>query len=755
MPGLYVHMDIARKSLSNLAGNAGAAALFGAPGPTAAKLEQIAKDHPAYTALGSIGPDMFFLLPDFKPPVGTGLWGAANMVKDLYEWWDENFLEPWDATLGPVAANTADELGALTGGLITQLGDIASQALDFLVAYVEVLITRQYDVFGLLGSGVPEGVDEQTFFWSDMFHYRKTFEFARHLFTKAQAEGNESHLAFALGWMSHLATDVTGHAFTNEKCGGPYRLHWQRHHLVENHMDGKVCDSQHGADPIYNMLSNTAQHLWVAFNPDGTSRHDFFANQPGPTYATGDTTPDILDRKSKWDVDSDLPPDLAQFIAEAASEFYTDAQTDVAGPTGMHASHPTIIEDYVPGSNGYADPDALTTMYWWVYKYLKWTTTDYYKMRRPDAPDVVIVPPFPSPPGSGSASPGPGGDDNAWASALEILLAIFAWLLYLVQALSWGITTLISIISSLSTYPIRVLVYEFIEVPLYNAWLALHWYLAHTGFVQPMRSELNPGLMTLGMAPVDAWDTLQSALDDLSGGIITPAPTATEPSGANRSRRLPKEAVVDDPSLVSVLSALPIGGSCTGSRTPSAFLRPWAYPQRNLDGTPVRTEPGTVPRLSPYPAPLDATVLTAPQAGSATAREAFEKAQSEQDTLAAQTSHLPQGRNLGGPIDFTGYVVAKLTRDEPGEIANFNLDADRGYGYLCWDWVRLKDSSAAPAAYRDAGNPANSGHQYRPPAAAGYGWCADEMISGATPPMHDPTAPAAVDIRYIDREGKF
>ena len=126
-------------------------------------------------------------------------------------------------------ANTADEIGALTGGLSEQLSALFSEASSFLMDFVLVLITRQYDIFGLLSSGVPQGFDEQTFFWSDMLHYRKTYEFAHELWKSATTDAQK---AFALGWMTHLATDVTGHCFVNEKCGGPYRLHWQRHHLV-------------------------------------------------------------------------------------------------------------------------------------------------------------------------------------------------------------------------------------------------------------------------------------------------------------------------------------------------------------------------------------------------------------------------------------------------------------------------------------------------------------------------------------------
>jgi hypothetical protein len=43
--------------------------------------------------------------------------------------------------------------------------------------------------------------------------------------------------AYSLGYMTHLATDTTAHSFVNSICGSPFRTHWQRHHLVENHID--------------------------------------------------------------------------------------------------------------------------------------------------------------------------------------------------------------------------------------------------------------------------------------------------------------------------------------------------------------------------------------------------------------------------------------------------------------------------------------------------------------------------------------
>ncbi len=746
-------MDVARKALSSLQGNSGAAALFGQAGPRPDELERAAQDHPAYVALGAIGPDMFFLLPDFKPPAGSMLFGAADFIRELYTWWDENFMEPWEDTLGPIADNTWDQLdAAATGGLLGQLGDLASNGIAFLIAQLEILVTRQFDVFGILGSGVQEGFDEQTFFWSDMLHYRRTFAFGRTLYEKARASGDDRQLAYALGWMSHLATDVTGHAFTNEKCGGPYRLHWQRHKLVENHMDAKVYDSEHGTAAIYNMLNNSAQHLWIAFNHDGSSRHDCFAAQPGPTYPTGDETPDLLARKAAWNVDSEIPLHLAEFLSEALRETYNDSAARVAEPEGHVASHPTILEDVIPGSNGFADVASIQTTYWWLYHYLKWTTTDHYKIRKPSPPPVITIPPFPSPPGSGTPTPGPGDeDDSTWADVLSILLAILAWLLYAAQVITWALSVLPSIVSSLGTYPIRQTVYEYLEVPLYNAWLALHWYLAHTGFALPMTSEMNIGLMTLGLAPADAWEQLEDALDDLSGGILTPAPVATEPSGG--AEGLPREAVVDDASLVSALSALT--ALAPGSDPiPSEFLRPWLYPERNLAGDTIPVEQGPVLH-SPYTQLQDATVLLTPAPGDGLARKEFSESVSEAETVELQHKHLQSGRTLGDPVDFTAYVVATLTRDDPGSLVDFNLDADRGYAYLCWDWLRHEDGRSAPHAYKDGGT-AVERHEYPTPTAPGYGWDADDVRSGPTSPEHDPTTGLPpVGIRYIGHEGKF
>jgi hypothetical protein len=748
MPGWYIHMDVARKALAHLSSNTGAASIFSSGGPTAAEVTQIAKNNPAYVALGSIGPDFFFLLPDFKPPMGSGIYGVANTIREIYTWWDDNFLGPWEDQMGPIQDNLSDEVDALTGGLASQLSSILSRAFSFLLDSVVVMMVRQYDVFGFLGSGIISAYDEQVFFWSDMMHYRKTSEFAAYLWKKANDSGDDRFKAFALGWMSHLSADVTGHCFVNEKVGGPYRLHWQRHHLVENHMDGKVCDVDSGAKPIYNMLSNSALHLWLAFSPDGSSHNNFFNAQPGPAYPTGDKTPDLLARHAAWDVDSDLPEDMGDFIAEALKEFYSSGITDSNGSKGQCAPHPTIWDSIVPGTKGFISGTDVVNTYWWVFHYLKYITTDYYKIRRPEAPDVFNVQPFPSPPGSGESDPGPGSsDDSAWHDFLEILLAIFAWIIYLAQVAAWPVTAIIGLITSAGTYPIRELLYENLELPLYNAWLALHWYLCMSGFSYPMQQEINPGLNTLGIGVGNVWGSVQDALNDLDGGLNFP-PNSTENSGWDVNKMFPFDVVNDPQGYISSLIHQILNNTCGAAEAPSEFLRPWLWPAKDNEGDNVPSELKRT-KGSPYAKLKDCMVFMGGLSGDAGTRSAYENAGNESATMATSDSRIPAGKTLGDAIDFTGYMVAKLTRDNPEIKGNFNMDSDRGYGYLCWDWQRSKDLMGVPDAFKTAADK----RSYHLPIHPGTGWCKNEATGGI------PQGPAGhetgVKIRYIDKEDKY
>lgn len=777
MPGWYIHIDVARKATANLASNPTASAIFASDGMTAAQITTIATKNPAYVALGAIGPDIFFLLPDFKPPLGSMLWKLANTIRDLYTAWDDTFLGPYESAMGPVGDNLADELNALSGGLKATIEGISTQASALLRDFIETLILQQYDFFGILSSGVPTGFDEQTFFWSDMLHYRQTYRTAAELWQAAGKQTDpvlrDRFLAFALGWMSHLATDVTGHAFVNQKAGGPYRLHWQRHHLVENHMDAQVYNHDHGTQPTYDQMANAALHLWLAFNPDGSSRVNLFAPEPNPPYRTGDHSADIVDRHAKWDFDSDIPDDLAQFLSDTLKKIFTPALT--TSSNGMVACCPTIISSLdgrVPlATKGFAEKDDIVGAYWWLYKYVKFTTTDYYKIRRPVPPEVVVIPSFPQVPGSGDSDPGPGASANNGVlhDALEFLFLLFAWAEFLAEVIVWPAAVIAGIVAGTVTYPLRWALYEAIELPLYNLWLSVHTFLAMTGYVMPMPGELNSGLNTLGISVQSDWTATVAALNDPDGGI-TPGSITTDSSGKPRTGN-PKDVVLDPPNLITQIFAdlFKVGSPSVAGEFPSEFTRPWSFPDTDNGGDIINTERPQCPSGS-FIAGQNATALFGASPGDPAARTAFETAVNEQDTINKAASLLPMGKHLGDPMDYTAYVISRLTRDslDPAKVYNFNLDADRGYGYLSWDWVRDKDGNGIPAAFVGNGDPSAgnaitnvSQHVYRPPKQPGYGWDHDDVTRpgaapGATGPGFNPfDAQAGVKIRYIDKEPKF
>jgi hypothetical protein len=766
VPGWYIHMDVARKALQSLA-QSSALPIFTAGGPSIGEIQALLKpDTRAYVALGAIGPDLFMFLPDFKPPMGSGLWGAANFIRDEYTKWDQEFLLPYEYYILPEALNATDIANAFSGGLSNQINHIFSHAFHILLDMALALLFKQYDVFGLLGSGVPNGYDEKTFFWSDIFHYRKTYEFGRHLWTKANEAGNDRYKAFALGWMSHLATDVTGHAFVNEKCGGPYRLHWQRHHLIENHIDAKVYDSERGTQSRYQMLSCAALHLWIAFDPTtGASLYDFFRDQPGPDYDDADNAQGILSRKTAWDADPALPSDFAQFLADAIKTYFVgiSGQSDY----DQLADHPLIINDIQPTSGGLPDAAAITTTYWWVFEYLKFVTTDFFKFRKPTL-EVFNFAPFPSPPGTGTHDGPPSSLDDPWQDILYVL----AWILYCGEVIAWGIANLVDVVTGPLSYPVRWALYELLELPLYNAWMAIHLYLARSGFVMPLSDEIEPALMKLGQGErVDLYHVLVSLINDLSGGLLSDigvnppviTPT-TETSGSDRDQRVwPKNIVADPPQFIeqAINLLLQIGfhvdRTCGASETPSEFRRPWQWPDADEQGEPVSSE-FVLSRASPYTAGQDALEMLSHAHGDAQARTAFEQAMSEAQTQKVIQEFLPKGATLGAPIDYAAYVIARLTRTDPGPITNFDLDSNRGYGYLCWDWLRSAVFKATPQAY--VGHPNEADHVYQAPLRPGAGWCGLDLNAGAPPPGNPlrpvvASAPEAVRIRYIDREKKF
>jgi hypothetical protein len=428
-----------------------------------------------YLALGAIGPDIFFLLPDFHG-AGTGLFRLVDWVKTVYETLDKQFLGPWEKYGQPTQDAAAQIADNLTGDVLNELGQVFNELKEALNLAVLDLFAQLYDWFGLFSSGVSNGLADSGFFWSDTFHYRKTYEFAQRLWTLADTPQKQ---AFALGWISHCATDVTGHPFTNAKCGGPYRTHWQRHHLIENHMDAYAYDAQHGSKEPYGEFDTSALHFRIAFRNGSKDRYPEAKDAPAydyfegfPAYPLGQGIQDRQIRDNFFNLDTnDLPEDLAQLLIDSMHGVWD------GGNVRPSAGGPKVLFDADPADRdrdtGMPGVKAIQNTYWILYHYLKYSASSGYRPPRPPRPPIIGDKRPPLPPGFSNVidDPSRGGDEHKLTLA-DILLALLTWPLYLAELAAWLVTTAASAAVDLATLPVRETLYEYFVVPAYSAYLA-------------------------------------------------------------------------------------------------------------------------------------------------------------------------------------------------------------------------------------------------------------------------------------------
>jgi hypothetical protein len=676
-----------------------------------------------YLALGSLGPDLFYLLPDFKNTTGQVIRQVVQWALDVWEVVDGEFVSKWEKWIDPISTNNSQLASQLTGGLSTQLAQVLDELTSAIMSAFKGLLAEMGDWFGVLTSGVPQGFGDDAFYWSDMFHYRKTYQFPFVLFQQAQAalaaaatdderKDAQARVAFAVGWMSHCATDVTGHPFTNAKSGGPYRNHWQRHHLVENHMDSENYVARHPGS-LYAEYGTSALHFRLAFRHRNDAPYNGRDDAPAydywtgfPAYDNGDGPTPTANRHAFFDLDTGpLPDHLIGGIL--------DAMRDVYGADGPHIllqDPPFSATDPGTGQpDGRPNADAMAQMWEITYRYLKMTSSDAISLRLPPPPSVFTDHSFPTPPGGGGSgidddpSRGADVDDDDSFNLLDLLLALFAWIVYLAQVVVWLLTVLPGLIIDIATFPAREVIYWAVIVPAWNLYLLARRALVMSGFAMPKPAEISQGLTTLGNE--GSFD-IGSALDSPIGLGVGMRPI-TEPSGRlfptdalGLDHAYPRGIVRDLPSAISrpdlvgalgLTSPLRYAADAPSQEfKASEWIAPWRYPLTNQAGVGVAQE-GLPTHVGPYVVGSNSTVLLSGMTGDNGARAELEKAGSPQDTAAVLNARLPANQHLGAPIDYGLYLVGRMAKEVGNKdfgVPDFNLDSDRGYAWHCWDWDR-------------------------------------------------------------------
>lgn len=501
MPGWYVHLEAAHDTARSLRDGT-VPANFAIDPAQARVIGEHCHTWRNYLPLGALGPDLFYLLPDFKNTTGQVIRQVVMWAMDVWEVLDAEFVSTWEKWIGPIGTNNAQLASQLTGGLSTQLAQILDSLTSAILNAFKGLLAEMGDWFGILTSGVPQGFGDDAFYWSDMFHYRRTYQFPFVLFQQAQAalasaatdderQDAEARIAFAVGWMSHCATDVTGHPFTNAKSGGPYRDHRQRHHLVENHMDSENYLARH-TGALYGEYGTSALHFRLAFRRRNDAPYNGRDDAPAydcwsgfPAYDNGDGPTATAFRRTFFDLETGpLPDHLAEGLL--------GAMRDVYGADGPHIllQDPAFsATDPVTGlPDGRPNDAAMDQMWEIVYRYLKMTSSDAISLRLPPPPSVFTDHSFPTPPGGGGSgvdddpSRGADVDDDDSFTLLDLLMALFAWIVYVAQVVVWLATVLPGLIVDITTFPAREVIYWAVIVPAWNLYLLARRALVMAGF---------------------------------------------------------------------------------------------------------------------------------------------------------------------------------------------------------------------------------------------------------------------------------
>jgi hypothetical protein len=408
---------------------------------------------------------------------------------------------------------------------------------------------------------------------------------------------------------------------------------------------------------------------------------------------------------------------------------------------------------------GFPLPWEVQAAYRFLLSWFKRSYLSSFDMDKPKRPTIFTVPASDynfGPPDFSGVNP----HDDPISEGCEVLAALLDWLWKTLEKAGQLLYDLAKSALSAGTMPAREALYENVTLPAWQVTENIRMVLVHLGYLMPQSeeryadtgevrkpSEIDLELVTLGHTVDGAFAAALAGCFDVLGNLdADPALTAD-------TIRNPKSANYP---------WLPVRE--TNGRTVVEFRRPWAYPDRTNDPDPRRAGGYLETPLTtagPYPQNARPPVLLGTK-GPASNRMRFdyEHSRSSAETDEFNESfvgHAPftegypgaegqdvSGTNpLGDPVVFSAYLIGQISGNA-SFAANFNLDADRGYGYLCWDWDRQNDNHGQRTNLR--------GQPYAPPTTWPEG--ADEWTVPPPTPVNSnpaPRYPVPLQLHYLTK----
>jgi hypothetical protein len=353
----------------------------------------------------------------------------------------------------------------------------------------------------------------------------------------------------------------------------------------------------------------------------------------------------------------------------------------------------------------------MKTIYKIMITFYRLSFNGTWELEKPRKPDFIILPPASDfenllqPPDLSGIDPSNPVDDIC-----GLFIALIEWAVKSIEAAVKLVEDLIKMLVSPSTYLLRLGLYQ-LAMMVWDIVMKTHEILAHTGFVSPhseqhypdgelrLPNEIDAPLITLG-GTVDAAfrAALAAAFDPLGNldqnqDVIGVGHSVSDPNypyypvlryhtdGSLEGWEYHRPWAWPDTSRVQVN-----GAADTTRTTPTETYNPFASFGEGPDIAYKPLQPGPYPLMTMpdvffrLDAPVDAET-----------RAAYEQAQTpwQTDVLNQQNLHR-RGLSfspLGDPIPFSAHLIGQLANDT-GYSTQFNLDSDRAFAYLTWDWIR-------------------------------------------------------------------
>jgi hypothetical protein len=488
----------------------------------------------------------------------------------------------------------------------------------------------------------------------EFLRWHRSGDFATNLMKLAKTTAQK---AFAEGWVCHLAASVTAEPFINNIVGGPYRTHWWRNMLVQNYVDSWIFGFVETGATMSGDTPTPDYEAWTSVC--GANLQEMF-NIAGSLSVPSPTTgiPAAVAAMVSGDISTALataPPELeeiSKLFDEALKATYPLSELGQIGATGL----PSVGTSF--SQHGLL-PAAFTGAFA-VYWFLTSGTG-------PFGNDVVGSPPSAAcgmtPPSfiSSGTAPSPASVINTPGAACAVIFAILALLALLTGDLPGALAALAVAMSA------PVINWDQVACDLWwvtkqlidGPEMALRDMLVFGGLAYPAPILLGGQDVNGNTQPATDLSqdpNLQQAQPDPTGNV---APTMGVPLTRTNSLRTEK----DYPAALDI------------SVGPLADLDFQSYPSL--------VPPPSVPTETPG---ADALIPSGEYAVAV-----FGTPLAHGGILGAGGTYPTSAELLGGAV-----ANAKQALAAGGGIPNYNLDGDRGYGWLGWHPESGTDLSTPP-----------------------------------------------------------